>query len=107
MYFKSTNQQMLQVYLNCLSDALKIFMFCRPLSERTAGSDVFKAVNDYITSEDISLSNCVGICTDGAVVLTGHKKRFQAEVRQVAPHVNFIHSIVHREALASRDLQSQ
>jgi hypothetical protein len=45
---------------------------------------MFEAVNDYITSEDTSLSNCVGICTDGAAALTGHKKGFQAEVRQVA-----------------------
>jgi hypothetical protein len=48
---------------------------------------MFKAVNDYITSEDISWKNCVGICTDGAAALTGHKKGFQAEVRQVVPQV--------------------
>jgi hypothetical protein len=42
---------------------------------------------------------------DGAAALTGHKKGFQAEVRQVAPHVNFIHCIIHREALESPDLQ--
>jgi hypothetical protein len=53
------------------------FMFCR---------DMFKAVNDCSTSEDISWSNCVGICTDGAVVLTGHKKGFQDEAAQAAPH---------------------
>jgi hypothetical protein len=48
----------------------------------------FKATNNYITSEDISWLNCVGICTDGAAALTEHKKGFQAEVRQVALHVN-------------------
>jgi hypothetical protein len=42
------------------------------------------------TSEDISWSNCIGIYTDGTASLTGHKKGFQAEVRQVDPHVNFI-----------------
>jgi hypothetical protein len=39
--------------------------------------------------------------------LTGHKKGFQAEVREVARHANFIHCIIHREALASRDLHQQ
>jgi hypothetical protein len=67
---------------------------------------VFKAVIDYITSEVISLSNFVGICADVAAPLKGHKKGFKAEVRQVAPHVNFIHCIIHTHALASRDLQS-
>jgi hypothetical protein len=70
------------------------FMFCLPFSERCTGSDIFKAVNDYFTAEDIFWVNCFDICTDGA-----------AEVQQIDPHVNFIHCIIHREALASRDLE--
>jgi hypothetical protein len=65
---------------------------------------MFKAVKDYITSEDTSWTNCVGICKDGAAALSGHKKGFRAELRQVAPRVNFIHSLIHREALTSRGL---
>jgi hypothetical protein len=61
------------------------FMFCLPLSERCTGSDIFNAVNDHFTAEDISWANCVGICTDGAAALTGHKKGFQAEVQQIGP----------------------
>jgi hypothetical protein len=80
------------------------FMFCLPLSERCARTDIFKAVNDHFTAEDISWENCVGICTDETAALTGHKKGFQAEVQQIGPHVNFIHRIIHREATASRDL---
>jgi hypothetical protein len=41
------------------------------------------------------------------LVFTGHKTGFQAEVRLLAPHVNFIRCIIHREALASRGLQPQ
>jgi hypothetical protein len=81
------------------------FMFCLQLSERCTGSDIFKALNDYFTAEDISWANCAGICTDGAAALTGHKKGFQAEVQQIGPQVNFIHCIIHTEALASRDLE--
>jgi hypothetical protein len=54
------------------------FMFCLPLLERCTGSDIFKAVNGYFTAEDISWTNYVRICTDGAAALTGHKKVFQA-----------------------------
>jgi hypothetical protein len=76
------------------------FLICLPLSERCTGSDIFEAVNDCFTAEDISFTNRVGICTDGAEALTGHKKGFQAEVQQIGPHVNFIHCIIHTEALA-------
>jgi hypothetical protein len=81
------------------------FIFHLPLPERCTGSDIIKAVNDYFTAEDISRANCNGICTDGAAALTGHKKGFQAEVQQVGPHMNFTHCIIHREALASCDLE--
>jgi hypothetical protein len=69
------------------------------------GSDMFKAVNDHIPSQNISWSYCFGICMDGAAALTGHMKDFQADARQFCPHLNFIHSTIRREALASRDLQ--
>jgi hypothetical protein len=64
-------------------------IFCRPLTERTTGSDMFRAVNDCITSEKF-WSNCVGICTDGVRTFTEHNRGFQVEVRHVAPQVNFI-----------------
>jgi hypothetical protein len=41
------------------------------------------------------------------LALTGHKKGFQAEVQQIGPHVNFIHCIIHREALVSCDLEQK
>jgi hypothetical protein len=77
--FKWTIRQMSQVYLNylCLfeENINKHIIFRCPLTERTTWSDMFKAVNDYITSEDISWSNCV--CADGAEALAWHKKGFQ------------------------------
>jgi hypothetical protein len=42
-------------------------------------------VNDHFTAEDISWANCVGICTDEAAALIGHKKGFQVEVQQIGP----------------------
>jgi hypothetical protein len=82
------NQQMLKglaqllVFVRyCFEENIQeAVMFCLPLSERCTGSDIFKVVDDYYTAEDISWANCVGICTDGAAALTGHKKGFQAEV---------------------------
>jgi hypothetical protein len=80
-------------------------MFCLPLSERCTGSDIFKAVNDYFTAEIfLGQTASVSVQTEQQL-LTGHKKFFQAEVQQIGPHVNFIHCIIHRQALVSRDLQ--
>jgi hypothetical protein len=68
------------------------FMLCLPLSERCTGSDIFKAVNDNFTAEDISCANCASICIDGAAALTEHKKGFQDEVQKIGPHVNFLYN---------------
>jgi hypothetical protein len=39
--------------------------------------------------------------------LTGYKKCFQAEVRQVASHINSIHFIIHITTIVSRGFQPQ
>jgi hypothetical protein len=82
--------QLLVFVRHCFEENIQEeLMFCLPLSERCTGSDIFKAVNDYFTAEDISWANCIGICTDGAAALTGHKKGFQAEVQQTGPPHEF------------------
>jgi hypothetical protein len=62
-------------------------------------------VNHSFPTKDIFWANCAGICTDEATALTGHKKGFQDEVREIAPHVNFMRYIIHREHLSSRDFE--
>jgi hypothetical protein len=47
----------------------------------------------------ISLSflvKLVSVRTNGAVALTGHKKDFEAEEKQIGPQVNFVYCIVYR-----------
>jgi hypothetical protein len=80
------------------------FMFCPLLSEGCTGNDVLKATKGYFTPEDIFWTNCVGVCADGAATLAGYKKGLRDEVLKIAPCTNFIHCIIHREALISRDL---
>jgi hypothetical protein len=36
--------------------------------------EYLQAVNEYFRTGDIFWENCVGICTDGAVTVTGGKK---------------------------------
>jgi hypothetical protein len=82
----------------------EVFMFCPPLTARTTESDIFKAVSECIISEDILWSDYVLVFMDGAAALTGHKKCFEAEGRQIASYIHFMHFIIRREVLASCDL---
>ena len=34
--------------------------------EHTRGEDIFNAIDCYFNEKDINLSNCCGLCTDGA-----------------------------------------
>jgi hypothetical protein len=48
-------------------------LFCLQLSESCTRNNVFKAVDDRFTTEDISLAKFVGLCADRAAALTGYK----------------------------------
>ena len=61
-------------------------------------------LNNFLETEDLKWSNCVGVCTDGAASMTGDKKGLKAKIKEVAPHVCFTHCIIHREVLATKNL---
>ncbi|GFX73156.1 SCAN domain-containing protein 3 [Trichonephila clavipes] len=48
--------------------------------------------------------NCVGICTDGARIMSGRFKSIQALEKQKTPLCIWTHCMIHREALASKEI---
>ena len=55
-----------------------------------------------MSSNGLWWSRCVGICTDGAKAMTG---RHSGGVTQAdAPDATWVHSSIHREALAGRGM---
>ena len=49
------------------------FLFCRSLPTQTTGEAVFHSLNDFIMTNNLDWSRCVGICTDGATAMTGKR----------------------------------
>ena len=49
----------------------------------------------------------MGICTDGAQVMAGKRGGLQALIKRVSPNVQWTHCMIHREALASKQLSPE
>ncbi|CAM5073328.1 unnamed protein product [Natator depressus] len=82
-------------------------LFCEPLKERCTGEDIFSTVNDFFNKNNVLWKNCVSVTTDGMAALTGIKKGFRDKVTEIAPHVKFIHCIIHRQATAVKKLEPE
>lgn len=73
-------------------------LFCQGLEGRTTGEAIFNAINTFFELHDIKWENCVS-------ALTGSKTGFKAKVIEIAPHVGFVHCMIHHEALVAKRLQ--
>ncbi|KAL1448445.1 hypothetical protein WDU94_012212 [Cyamophila willieti] len=79
------------------------FLFSCELLQ-TRAEDIFTALNDFFNKHDITWTKCVGLSTDGAKSMAGHKTGLQARVKAVAPEVKWTHCCIHREALVAKTL---
>lgn len=70
-------------------------------------NDVFEALNDCILKNELDWNKCVGLTTDGAGAMAGHKTELMARVMQVAPNVKWTHCSIHREALAVKKMSTE
>ena len=96
----------LLVYVRYIWDgeSLEDFLFCKALLGRTTGEELFKAVNDFFEEHALAWAQCIRLCTDGAAAMTGKKSGLVGRVKQVAPHITATHCMIHREALASKEM---
>lgn len=82
-------------------------LFCSSMEGTCTGRDIFEKLNSNMQKEGLQWDSCVSVCADGAAAMQGGTKGLKACVLQVAPHVKFLHCMIHREALASRCLESE
>ncbi|KAJ4933918.1 hypothetical protein JOQ06_006727 [Pogonophryne albipinna] len=80
-------------------------LFCSYVRKRATADELFKIMDTCLSEAEMKWEDCVGICTDGARAMAG--TRLQALIKRVAPGAVWTHCIVHREALASKQLSPE
>ena len=78
------------------------YLYCKEVTERTTGEEIFQVTDDFFKIYNIQGSNCIAFCTDGAVVMTGSKKDFASCVKQKKNDVT-IYTLLH----TSRSIDGQ
>ena len=80
------------------------FLCCKELEEKTTGKDVFNKISKYLSDNDLSWNQCVGICTDGAPSMVGSIKGFVTIAKKINPKITATHCFIHREVLVTKTL---
>ncbi|GFV11072.1 SCAN domain-containing protein 3 [Trichonephila clavipes] len=79
-------------------------LFCKPIKLKATAIALFDILNNFINEANIEWKNCFGICTDDARTMSGRFKSIRALVKQKSPLCIWIHCMIHREALASKEI---
>ncbi len=75
------------------------FLAMRQLHEANADS-VSQCLKDTLSEHGLQLSNCIGLGSDGASVMTGAHNGVSAQLKLMQPALISIHCVAHRLALA-------
>ncbi|XP_051989866.1 SCAN domain-containing protein 3-like [Xyrauchen texanus] len=87
-----------------IDDIYENVLFCKSLDGKTTGEDLFNVVDNFFIENELDWRNCKSVCTDGAASITGRVKGFMARIRNKHPEVQWNHCVIHREALASKNI---
>nr|XP_022902365.1 zinc finger BED domain-containing protein 5-like [Onthophagus taurus] len=90
---------------DCEDNICEDFLFCQPLQTHSTGGEIFKCVNNFIETNNIEWTKCIGICTDGSRAMSGTVRELQGLVKDVAPNAAWTHCCIHRAALAAKGMK--
>ncbi len=82
-------------------------LFCKYVQTRATADDLFKILDSYLIEHNLKWENCLGFCSDGAPTMAGSRKGLQALIKRVAPKAQWMHCVIHREALVSKQLSPE
>ncbi|KAF6346063.1 hypothetical protein mRhiFer1_018693 [Rhinolophus ferrumequinum] len=87
------------------SDIKEELLCCIEMPSQITGFEIFELINKYTDSKSLDWKHCVGLCTDGAVSMTGRYSGLKEKIQEVAMNtVAFTHCFIHREHLAAEKL---
>lgn len=64
--------------------------------EKVDAESLAAAINNAVLENKLSWGKCVAQCYDGASVMSGNLRGVQARIKEIAPHVIYIHCHAHR-----------
>ena len=99
-----SNAAELLVYIRFISqdNFVEEILFYKALVGRATGRGIFQVLDDYVVSNGLDWSRCVGVCSDGAAAMTGKKSGVTALIQQKAPNAVATHCMLHCEALVAK-----
>ena len=83
------------------------FLMNVSLEATTKRDDIFQIVNSFFKQNGLKWKNLRDCTTDEAPAMLGRKSGFGARVMEVAPHVKFLHCMIHRFALSCKVLPAE
>lgn len=75
------------------------------LQENVTGKILFDVVNESVFSK-LDMRKLIGVCTDGASVMTGKTYGFIGQLKKHGIEISSLHCIIHQVALASKFLSN-
>ncbi|XP_029654424.1 zinc finger BED domain-containing protein 5-like [Octopus sinensis] len=72
--------------------------FPQRVVETTKGYDIFNLINSYFEHLKLDWNECIGICTDGALSVTGDDRDFVSVAKNKNPDLIHKHYFIHHEA---------
>ncbi|XP_067129334.1 SCAN domain-containing protein 3-like, partial [Centruroides vittatus] len=104
----SNNDTQLICYVRYMEEAnvCEDLLFCKEMTTGKA-SDLFAIINSYTEENNIQWENCVSVCTDGARAQSGRYGGLQALIKTKAPNGKWTHCVIHREALATKNISPE
>ncbi|RXM29625.1 Zinc finger BED domain-containing protein 5 [Acipenser ruthenus] len=84
------------------ADTEEHILFCKSLKAKATGEEIFNLINDFFSEHSLSWNSLKYVCSDGATAMTGRVNGVIARFRKENPSVQWLHCVIHREALASK-----
>ncbi|GFU02894.1 zinc finger BED domain-containing protein 5 [Trichonephila clavipes] len=81
-------------------------LMCSPLPTNTTGEEIFNKINIFFEENNLSWSDCIDVCTDGAKAMTGNTAGLVSRIKIKAPNCSSSHCILHRQAPAMKQMPS-